>query len=243
MVRARRMLVPLVAFVAACNVITGASDLRTGEEPLVDGGAHADAVESGAVDPGTPGDDDDDVVVDAGHTDDATTALDAADAADVPTTPSSKRVFVTSTAFTGDLGGLAGADAKCAELAKAAGLAGTFVAWLSAAGSHAKDRVTGDGPWLLVGQSDVAVTKAQLTSAPISRALRRNESGAVVMGLVWTGTFPTGNSAGEDCDGWTGVGGIGGGGRVGDTMTSGPAWTSATTSMCGSTRRLYCFQL
>lgn len=43
----------------------------------------------------------------------------------------SKVVFVSSVAYTGDLGGLDGADAKCAALASAADLPGTFKAWLS----------------------------------------------------------------------------------------------------------------
>lgn len=42
-----------------------------------------------------------------------------------------KVVFVSSVAYTGNLGGLDGADAKCAALALAAGLPGTFKAWLS----------------------------------------------------------------------------------------------------------------
>ena len=43
-----------------------------------------------------------------------------------------KIVFLTSQAFTGQaLGGIVGADAKCSQLANAAGLYGRFMAWLS----------------------------------------------------------------------------------------------------------------
>jgi len=42
-----------------------------------------------------------------------------------------KRVFVTSHCYLGSLGGLSGADAACQSLADAAGLAGTFAAWIS----------------------------------------------------------------------------------------------------------------
>lgn len=42
-----------------------------------------------------------------------------------------KVVFVSSVAYSGNLGGLDGADAKCAALAAAANLPGTFKAWLS----------------------------------------------------------------------------------------------------------------
>lgn len=47
----------------------------------------------------------------------------------------------------GDLGGLAGADAHCAALADIADLpAGDWVAYLSATGVNARDRI-GSGPW------------------------------------------------------------------------------------------------
>jgi hypothetical protein len=52
-----------------------------------------------------------------------------------PWAPPVKRVFVTSTVYTGNLGGSAGADDKCQERADAAGLGGTFKAWLSATGT------------------------------------------------------------------------------------------------------------
>jgi hypothetical protein len=39
--------------------------------------------------------------------------------------------FVSGTKFTGALGGLIGADQQCAALAGAAGLSGTYRAWLS----------------------------------------------------------------------------------------------------------------
>jgi hypothetical protein len=62
--------------------------------------------------------------------------------------------FVSSdTNMTGNLGGLAGADARCQALADAAGLTGSWVAYLSAEGGpdsdgpiHARDRI-GQGPW------------------------------------------------------------------------------------------------
>jgi hypothetical protein len=42
-----------------------------------------------------------------------------------------KYMFVTSTVYTGDLGGVAGADAKCNDHALAAGLKGTYLAWIA----------------------------------------------------------------------------------------------------------------
>src|SRR5262249_6546533 len=51
-----------------------------------------------------------------------------------------KIMFVSSQQFTGgSIGGIAGGDAKCQTLAEAAGLPGTFKAWLATTG--------GDSPW------------------------------------------------------------------------------------------------
>lgn len=68
-----------------------------------------------------------------------------------------KLVFVTSQAFNGNLGGLAGADAKCQALAQAAGLPGTFKAWLGNATVSAASRVThATVPYKLVNGTVVA---------------------------------------------------------------------------------------
>jgi hypothetical protein len=48
-----------------------------------------------------------------------------------PVPPVSKIVFVTNGVFSGSFGGLPDADALCQAEAQAAGLAGTFKAWLS----------------------------------------------------------------------------------------------------------------
>ena len=65
---------------------------------------------------------------------------------------------MTSTTYkAGDLGGLAGADAKCQARAMAAGLTGTFRAWLSDATNSPSSRFPQDaGPYLLVNGGLVA---------------------------------------------------------------------------------------
>lgn len=57
-------------------------------------------------------------------------------------------VFVTSTEHTANLGGLAGADAICAARATAAGLAGTYKAWLSTSTVSAKSRLGTASGWV-----------------------------------------------------------------------------------------------
>ena len=65
-----------------------------------------------------------------------------------------KRVFVTAEQVSGTFGNdipggnnLAEADALCAASASAAGLNGTWSAWLSTSSIDAIDNVTGTGPW------------------------------------------------------------------------------------------------
>jgi hypothetical protein len=53
-----------------------------------------------------------------------------------------KRVFVSGSKWNGNLGGLAGADAKCQQAADAAGLGGTFRAWISDDATSASSRLT-----------------------------------------------------------------------------------------------------
>src|SRR5262245_2730644 len=74
-----------------------------------------------------------------------------------PCFPSGKRIFVTSTPYTGDLKtngagmtGLHGADNLCGLAATAAGLGGTWTAWLSSSTVDAIDRINDVGPWYLV---------------------------------------------------------------------------------------------
>src|SRR5690606_988458 len=58
-------------------------------------------------------------------------------------------VFVTSTQHVAqDLGGLEGADRICADRAAAAGLPGTYVAWLSTRTVDARDRLAGARGWV-----------------------------------------------------------------------------------------------
>ncbi|MBX3216958.1 MAG: hypothetical protein KF850_33305 [Labilithrix sp.] len=236
MARAGRFVAPFALTAIACNAITGAADLRADDE-APDGGELV--VDGGRLAPEPPAGDD--AGSDAEAAADASLIADADADADAADAPAAKRVFISSTTVAGNLGGLAGADARCNELAEAAGLEGTFVAWLSAAGADARDRVGGPGPWLLVGTSAVAVTRAQLTQPPITRAIDRTETGEEAAGIVWTGTTASGVHGGETCSAWRRtLGGIGG---TGDARTSTAAWTAASTSSCSFARRLYCFQL
>ncbi len=153
------------------------------------------------------------------------------------------KVFVSSTLMkAGAINGLAGGDAMCASLATAAGLAGTWVAWLSNHdnGPHAIDRVTGAGPWRLTSGELVASSKATLSSGTLLHAIDHDEKGvAVAAGRAWTGTGTDGKYSTNDCERWTPAGGDG---RVGATDAVDATWTSVNVDNCGALRHIYCFQ-
>lgn len=181
--------------------------------------------------------------------------------------PDIKFVFITSTTHTGDLmtegggaTGLDGADNICNARAQAAGLPGTYTAWLSDSTANAKDRVTQSaGPYHLplagaaIGEK-VADDFADILACPgifpnedcLDFPIKRDETGTLLTSVgirAWTGTRQTGNFFGEatHCSNWTdGTGGFIG--RVGRAFLTGSPWTSDDSKLCNESRALYCFQ-
>lgn len=174
-----------------------------------------------------------DASVDAGANDASTDAADAG--------PQGTLVFVSSTLSNANLGGLAGADTRCTTLATAAGLDGTWVAWLSNGdnGPHAADRVTSAGPFRLRSGEVIANSKLELLTGVLRHPINRDENGQpVVASRVWTGSGADGRYSTNDCDKWR----SGNDGRVGETSSATATWTSAGVDGCGQQRRIYCFQ-
>ncbi len=164
-------------------------------------------------------------------------------------------VFVTSTSQTGNLGGLAGADAVCAARATAAGLPGTYVAWLSTSGTptiHAKDRLGGARGWIRPDGRPFTDTVADLTSGKIYYPPRLDEFGndvgkdVIVLtattsdGLLYLYDEPTFNVA--TCQNWSSA-------STEDFTEVGYAdgttyiWTGFASTGCSASARLYCFGL
>ena len=180
-----------------------------------------------------------------------------------------KRVFVTSTTYDGNLGGLAGADAKCAARAAAAGLSGTYKAWLSDQTTSAASRLTHaavpykrtDGVavannWTDLTDGDLAVVTSP---SPFTVGINHDEFGvALSSGTVgaWTATLPDGSTADPsgvlNCFSWTSnvasaspSGGIGYALDIPVTLpvgNAGSAWTAYAIESCSSLYRLYCLQ-
>jgi hypothetical protein len=119
-------------------------------------------------------------------------------------TQTKKRIFVTSSTFSGDLGGLAGADEKCQTHAQAANFEGTFKAWLSDSQTDAIDRIKDTGPWYRVDEVTVVFNnKTNLTTTPVNSVLT-NEHGSE-SGEKWvaTGTQLGGTKSELHCANWT----------------------------------------
>lgn len=153
------------------------------------------------------------------------------------------KVFVTSETYTGNLGGLAGADAKCQALADAAGLTGTWRAWLSTATENAKDRVS-NRKYVRTDGALVAINIGDLTDNTIANPINIDESGnQITIDLfVWTGTTSIGVASSDArCNDWTSGTPSVMGRRGVSTATTG-MWTSVFTTACDVSNRLYCFE-
>jgi hypothetical protein len=156
------------------------------------------------------------------------------------------RVFVTSSTTDGTFGGLAAADAICQARADAAGLSGTYEAWLSDGVDDPTTRLTRstdgyarlDGTlvardWTHIVSTDPGGTTTLL--APINQ----DESGAMVScSSAWSAVSPDGVGSTNNCGGWTG-GGTGSAGRFCEVSS---AWTRAISTGCTATFHLYCFE-
>jgi hypothetical protein len=158
-----------------------------------------------------------------------------------------KHVFVSSAIYTGDLDGLAAADAKCETLAHAAGMMGTFKAWLSVWNTwqqlNAIDRIEGNGPWYRTDEVLAFHNHAALATVPLV-AINRDETGALIPSdpQVWTGTKEGGVAAGQmaHCAQWLGA--TGAVGQVGKATTASAAWTQDMYRTCTEPGRIYCFE-
>jgi hypothetical protein len=169
-------------------------------------------------------------------------------------------VFVSSALYDGNLGGLSGADAKCQALATAAGLAGTYAAWLSDATTSAAFRLAHSSvPYVLVDGTVVAQNWAQLVSGGrLLHAIDETESGGPPpIGTyqcggsdptVWTYTDPSGAplGGGLDCSDWTSS--VVAAAFTGTALAAdSPFWTEYCQSptgpgTCADTAALYCMQ-
>src|SRR5829696_1025127 len=106
------------------------------------------------------------------------------------------RVFLSSIRYAGNLGGLSGADAKCQGLADAAGLPGSYQAWLSDSTSSPSSRfVPSTGPYQLINGTTIAANFTDLVDGTLLAPIDVTETGGGVGSseVTWTHTLSTGN--------------------------------------------------
>jgi hypothetical protein len=154
------------------------------------------------------------------------------------------KVFATPATAFGSSGGWGNAlvpDTVCRNMAANAALSGTFKAWISTADASPATsfgRCSG-GYELPGGGGVVAESFADLTDGTLRLPINRNAVGAVLNGIVWTGTKANGTASGLDCQGWTSAGS----GTFGRTTEIGSAWTAAGSGTCSETGAgVYCFE-
>lgn len=165
---------------------------------------------------------------------------------ETPTTPKKYRVFVTSTLHNGNLGGLTGGDSICAARATAAGMTGTWKAWLSDSTTDAISRIADHAPWYTPDESTVVISSYSLLSTPASTVpIVIDESGNDLSSsgnAVLTATNASGvKVANQHCSNWTDSSN-GGNVRVGAINGSGSFWTTGVADFCDSISALYCFE-
>jgi cysteine-rich repeat protein len=161
-----------------------------------------------------------------------------------------KRVFVSSQTYDGNLGGLDGADQKCQTLADAAGLGGTYRAWIATVhGSPSTRFVRSKAPYVLVDGTLVARSWADLVrrgpEVPIAMTERGGPgplSNACVSDdiiVVWSGVDGQGKLLAKVCDDFTMPAGPGHFGIAAADLS----WTAACAGFdCSARAALYCFE-
>jgi hypothetical protein len=174
---------------------------------------------------------------------------------------SGKRVFATANRYDGAFGGVFGADAVCQSDAAAAGLSGTYRAWISDASSGPANRFvrSNSEPYVLVDGTVVANNWADLTDGTIQAPIDLDEYGnAVTYSFTYSFTRTDGtpglfgNAAedcyGEDCHcrGWTTTATQGNpipGSVVSRVGFTDDDWTDYSfLNACGGSYGLYCFE-
>jgi len=148
----------------------------------------------------------------------------------------------------GELGGAAGADAKCQEFAGAAGLEGTYVAWVSTAIASARGRLAAANPrgWVRLDGLPFADTVDDLANRQTLYPLRITETNVDIATTsddtqleVVTGTGPDGLQVpGSTCADFTSEAGVV---VVGKADAGSLEWTFTGTVSCSTPLRLYCF--
>ena len=118
-------------------------------------------------------------------------------------TPTPNRVFVTSTTVDGSFGGIAAADAMCSSRAAAAGLSGTFIAYLSDSTTNALTRIGASRGWVRRDGAPFADDPTAFSTGKVVFPPRLDELGNDIGNVnIYTGTS-YGVTSTTLCTDWT----------------------------------------
>ncbi len=155
-------------------------------------------------------------------------------------------MFVSSATFVpGRLGGVTGADTDCATLATAAGLPGTYKAWISDTGIDANTRVGGGG-WMRTDGRPFTASLANLKASNqvVYYPPRVDENGndfGTTRVPVLTGGNNAGTNFGAQCTGYTQTAGSA---YIGIANAGSQYWAynELDSAGCSEQLHLYCFR-
>lgn len=152
------------------------------------------------------------------------------------------RVFSTSTTHPGNIGGLAAADQICQGLANAAGLKGTYKAWLSDSQNSPVTRFSHPTiPYYLTNGVLIANSWSDLIDGTLIAPIGVNEQGIpVASNIPRTGTLFTGLPSMTTCLNWTSSS-ASVYGMAGFSEAIDHGWTENQPNPCNVMHRLYCF--
>jgi hypothetical protein len=156
-----------------------------------------------------------------------------------------KLVFVTSNKHKGDMGGIAKADTICNNRASAAGLDGTFKAWLGDGVTGPVDNFINTSSVYSLVNGQFVGTWSDLVNNTLKNPISVTEFGdTVASGVVWTGVVggATLTWSSNTCDGWTTKIDTGAHGDVSQTDWRWSRDVEGKIYICSTSLRLYCFE-
>ncbi len=155
--------------------------------------------------------------------------------------PIPNRVFVTSTTTNGQIGGIAGADAICGARAEAAGLIGTFIAYLGDSTTTATSRLVGSRGWIRTDGAPFADAPTGFANGELHFPVRLDEFGNDLGDVdVYTGTN-YGATTGNLCLDWTSGDGVDSG--TTNEVKYGFDAPTGRTRACGFQAHLLCTEI
>jgi hypothetical protein len=157
-----------------------------------------------------------------------------------------RRVFVTSTQYSGNLGGLAGADTICQTRADAAALDGAFKAYLVTESSGLERLDQPDAPFVRLDGVKVADDWSDLSDESLDAPIDRDEFRQPAGYNAWTGLRDVDGGGVSSCDNWSSAAGgclqSGPCGAAGEIAMTGEHWDGYYIFDCNQEFRLYCVE-